>query len=476
MSIQPGTGYRLGQYRIEDLLGSGSMGTVYRGYQLNLKREVAIKLLPAAFAAQKEYRERFTREAEIVARLEHAHIVPIYDFGVQDSLAYIVMRLLTGGTLYGRMEQVLVQEKRYPSFAEVCTVLDQLASALSYAHCLGIVHRDVKPSNVMFDNQGVAYLTDFGLAKLADSSQDLSASNAISGTPSYMAPEQWRSEAVGPATDQYALAVLAYTYLTGKLPFEAPTPYGLMYKHLSELPTPPHHVHEAIPRAISQVLQRALSKDPAHRFKTITDFAQAFERATSEQTQNLVALSRSDPAPLPNEATPLILPVPVINTLVVAPTQQLVKKSRRRPSRQLRIAVIGGFALLALVVLFVWARGDSGGSNSNLDGAAIQTGTTNPFAVLDLTGTATTTPTPTETVTETQTVTSTNTVTPSLAAQRARSSTPTLAVAGTRVRPPATQRPAPTSVPTSAPPVVLPSIPTSPPVHLPGSSSLPKLP
>src|SRR6266851_7595428 len=315
MSVQPLAGYLLGQYQVQELLGAGSMGAVYRGYQLNLKREVAIKILATGFAAQAEYRERFTREAEIVARLEHAHIVPIYDFGIQDTMPYIVMRLLSGGTLYARMEQQLVREKRLASIVEVCTLLKQLASALSYAHSQGIVHRDVKLSNVMFDNQGVSYLTDFGLAKMADASHALSGSNAISGTPSYMAPEQWRSERVGPATDQYALAVLTYTYLTGRLPFEAPTPHGLMYKHLSELPIPPHQLHEAIPRATSQVLQRALAKNPAHRFNTVTDFAEAFERATSEQTQNLGVLTRFDPAPAPNMATAIFAPAPAVNVL-----------------------------------------------------------------------------------------------------------------------------------------------------------------
>ncbi len=440
MSVQPLAGYLLGQYQVQELPGAGSMGAVYRGYQLNLKREVAIKILATGFAAQAEYRERFTREAEIVARLEHAHIVPIYDFGIQDMMPYIVMRLLSGGTLYARMEQQLIHEKRLASIVEVCTLLKQLASALSYAHSQGIVHRDVKP-------------------------------------------EQWRSERVGPATDQYALAVLTYTYLTGRLPFEAPTPHGLMYKHLSELPTPPHQLHEAIPRAISQVLQRALAKNPAHRFNTVTDFAEAFERATSEQTQNLGVITRFDPVPAPNMATAIFAPAPAINALNVHATQPLIEKPRIRLTRRRGMAMFGAFALLTLAFMFAVTRGDSHNANASIDGAAVQTSTPEPFAVLDATGTVTSTPTETATSTATETETETETATPTITltiiASRTTQATvrvsPTSGIVSTRIRPPATQRPAPTSVPTSVLPTAPPIVPPNPPVKLPGGG-LPKLP
>jgi serine/threonine protein kinase len=219
MNIQILPGYMLGQYEIRDFLGAGSMGAVYRGYQLNLKRDVAIKVLPAMLAMQPGYVQRFNREAETVAKLEHAHIIPIYDFGMVDSVAYIVMRLLTGGTLYERLHQQMVEKGVMPSFGEVAGLLRQLAGALDYAHNRGVIHRDIKPNNVMFDNQGFAFITDFGLAKITDTTSSLTGSNSIVGTPTYMSPEQWRSEEVVPATDQYAVGVMIYALVTGRLPF-----------------------------------------------------------------------------------------------------------------------------------------------------------------------------------------------------------------------------------------------------------------
>ncbi|HEX3050667.1 MAG TPA: serine/threonine-protein kinase, partial [Aggregatilineaceae bacterium] len=148
----------LGQYELRELLGSGGMGAVYRGYQAALKREVAVKVLSQQLAEQPGYLERFIREAEIAAALEHAHIVPIYDYGTQQGVNYIVMRLLTGGSLTQRLRWRAENHEPLPSLREIADLLNQLASALDYAHSKGVIHRDVKPNNVMFDAQGSAYL------------------------------------------------------------------------------------------------------------------------------------------------------------------------------------------------------------------------------------------------------------------------------------------------------------------------------
>ena len=215
MTIENLTGHSLGQYLLRELLGRGGMGAVYRSYQASLKREVAVKVLDPQLAQQPGYAERFNLEAETAARLEHHHIIPVYDYGTQDGLSYVVMRLLTGGTLTQRMAASASAALSQPSLSDVVDVLKQLASALDYAHSAGVIHRDIKPSNVMFDNHGQAYLVDFGIAKLTQASQALTVSGALMGTPLFMAPEQWRSEEPTPAMDQYALGVMTYLLVTG---------------------------------------------------------------------------------------------------------------------------------------------------------------------------------------------------------------------------------------------------------------------
>jgi tRNA A-37 threonylcarbamoyl transferase component Bud32 len=284
MTIQNLAGQMLGQYELRELIGAGGMGAVYRGYQANLKREVAVKVLVAQLAQQPGYLERFNREAETAAALEHRHIIPIYDYGTQQGISYVVMRLLSGGTLADRLAQHAEQGKPLPSLGEIANVLEQLASALDYAHSQGVIHRDIKPSNVMFDNQGSAYLVDFGIAKLVEATHALTGTGATMGTPSYMSPEQWRAETLSPATDQYALGVMTYSLVTGKVPFEAPTPYALMHKHLNEIPTPPQVIRPDAPQAVNEVLNRAMAKQPGDRFPTCTAFAQAFESAIRGQS------------------------------------------------------------------------------------------------------------------------------------------------------------------------------------------------
>ena len=276
-------GQSLGQYQLRELLGMGGMGAVYRAYQSSLNREVAVKILPAGLAEQPGYIDRFTREAKTSATLEHPHIVPIVDYGTQRDMSFIVMRLLTGGTLAQRLSYRIGERNSLPSLGESADLLKQLASALDYAHQQGVIHRDIKPNNVMFDNQGNAYVVDFGIAKLTEATAGLTGAGMVLGTPTYMSPEQWRSEQVTPSVDQYALAVLAYALVTGRVPFEASTPYALMNKHLHEEPTPPQTLRTDIPEAVALVLARALSKKPADRFPTVTAFAQAFDSAIHGQ-------------------------------------------------------------------------------------------------------------------------------------------------------------------------------------------------
>nr|PZN53380.1 MAG: hypothetical protein DIU68_12730 [Chloroflexota bacterium] len=230
-------------------------------------------------AQQPGYIERFTREAKVAARLEHPHIVPVYDYGSENGITYVVMRLLAGGSLGQRLESRRAGKAPLPGLPEVATLLTQLAGALDYAHSEGVIHRDIKPNNIMFDSRGVPYIVDFGLAKLLDTQDALTRSGQTLGTPAYMPPEQWQAGSVTAAADQYALAVLIYEVLTGHQPFEAESLHQLIYMHLHQPPPSPNIWREDVPDALAYVLEQALAKDPERRFPTVTDFASAFESA-----------------------------------------------------------------------------------------------------------------------------------------------------------------------------------------------------
>ncbi len=283
MEPDPLIGQSLGQFVIRDHQGAGGMGSVYRAYQPKLKREVAVKVLSHSLASQPGYVERFSREAEVAASLEHAHIVPVYDYGIQENISFIAMRLLVGGSLAQRLNQCIVEGRPLPSISETADLLQQVAGALDYAHSRGVIHRDIKPGNILFDNHGLAYLVDFGIAKLVNDSTMLTLTHSVGmGTPTYMPPEQWRGDELTPATDQYALAVMLYNMLTGHLPFEADTPYQIMHKHLHVDPTPARNWRADISPELEDVFSKALSKDPTGRYKTITEFSAAFKGAISK--------------------------------------------------------------------------------------------------------------------------------------------------------------------------------------------------
>lgn len=275
MNAQDLTGKQVGPYLLERIVGSGGMGTVYESYQASVQRKVAVKILPTSLAQQERYVERFKREVELAAKLEHPHILPVYDFGTDGELSYIVMRLMTGGTL----SQVLRQAGAL-SVDDALSVGRQLASALDYAHSENVIHRDLKPSNVLFDKSSNAYLSDFGISKLLGSAASgLTGTGQLVGTPAFMAPEQWEGSPGQTATDIYALGIVVYVMLTGQTPFDAPTPLGLMRKHMYEDPTPISEFRPELSPTIDSAIAIALAKRPEKRYPTATEFVQALESA-----------------------------------------------------------------------------------------------------------------------------------------------------------------------------------------------------
>jgi serine/threonine protein kinase len=306
MSItDPLIGKRLGDYLIEGVLGTGGMARVYRGYDDNLDRYAAIKVIEPqliASAEEDEYRERFLREARAIARLNHSRIVGVYQFNQIGNLYYIAMEYIEGRNLRDVLKTYLKQDKLMPT-GDMLKVLLDIADALDYAHKQSIIHRDVKPSNIIVTEEGNAVLTDFGLAL-----------NAVEGTIGntfgsvhYIAPEQAISSAQSvPQSDQYSLGIVAYELLTGRVPFDDASAMSVALKHISDPPPPPTELNPNIPAEVEQVLLKALDKDVNKRFETATEFARALEFAFSMMEQQEIA----PPPTLPSGKPPATTPVP----------------------------------------------------------------------------------------------------------------------------------------------------------------------
>ncbi|HMI32365.1 MAG TPA: protein kinase [Candidatus Limnocylindrales bacterium] len=267
-------GKKLRAYEITEEIGSGGMATVFRAYQPSMDRHVAIKVIRSTILHDPDLRERFQREARLIARLEHPHLLPVYDFDGEHDPPFIVMRYLEGGTL----KQVQAQG-RVPR-DEFLYILRQLAGALDYAHRQSVVHRDLKPSNVMIDREGNAFLTDFGIARAAGGDQNLTGTGIMIGTPGYMAPEQARADGVADkAADIYSLGVIAFEVLTGSPPYEHENGFEVILAHINS-PIPKASERETgLPKAIDPVLAKALAKDKTERYPTATEFVEALTRA-----------------------------------------------------------------------------------------------------------------------------------------------------------------------------------------------------
>ena len=303
-------GIQFQHYQIQRLLDRGGMSTVYLATNRQNQQEVAIKMVHGSHV---DNSERFQREIEIVRTLTHEHILPILDNGTYEDWYYMVMPYIEGGTLQGRIERQLLP------LDDAGVILEQVADALQYAHEKGIIHRDIKPTNVLLQGDDYIYLADFGVAKASDADNSLTHTGAMIGTPKYMAPEL----AFEPATtvsDVYSLGVLLYQMLTGRVPFEGVTPLQTLQKHIEEQAVPPSLLNPAIPNSVEQVIFCAMNKDPRLRFQTPREMAQAYN----------AALHTAPLAPMP-------------------PIQVVVRRIPRR--RRAPLALIVAFLLLFSAIL-----------------------------------------------------------------------------------------------------------------------------
>jgi len=358
--IQGLAGRTLGQYELSEIIGRGGMGVVYRAYQPSLRRDVAIKLVSPALSNQQGYIDQFLTEARTAAALEHPHIVPVYDSGVYEQVVYVVMRLLPGGSLAQRMvTRIANHQPPYP-LADIAALLKVMAGALDYAHSQGVIHRDIKASNILFDKHDNLFLTDFGIARaLPHSVISTTQHDGALGTPLYMSPEQWRDEVLTPASDQYALGVVVYYLVTGRMPFDAATPYALMYQHINETPAPPERWRRDVPEALGDVMERVLAKVPNERFASATAFALAFEQALHQPPQpkamwdpedmdktNIVGQPPNYQQPPPRYGPPPVMPPgpPAYNP---PRTQYLPLPQRRFTGKWILLAGLAAVMLIA---------------------------------------------------------------------------------------------------------------------------------
>jgi putative two-component system response regulator len=302
MNVQEGM--TLGSYRVLERIGKGGMATVYRAHHIGLDRYVAIKVLPDFFAEEEVYRERFQHEARSIGHLKHPNILEVFDFGQEDGVTYIVMELVEGGTLEDRLGAPMELE-------DVVRILEPMAGALDYAHAHGILHRDVKPTNILMHTDGTPVLADFGLAKMAGSTRRITATGMVMGTPEYMSPEQAADEPIGPASDRYALAVVAYQMLTGRVPFDAATPAAVLLSHVTSPMPATNELRGEISAHLEDVLRRALAKRPENRYPSAASFVAALKPAAwVGRTGELPALVLANPkAAARSQRTPVVLVV-----------------------------------------------------------------------------------------------------------------------------------------------------------------------
>jgi len=255
-------GKTIGRYEVLALLGRGGMAEVYRARDPLLGREVAVKLILPSLADEDNFERRFETEAKAVATMIHPNIVQVFDFGVSEHGPYMVMEFVAGGTLKDRRKS----QTTPLTLDEAARITEAIASALDYAHGKGVIHRDVKPSNILFRADGMPVLTDFGIARVLDTTQ-ITASSSLTGTPAYMAPEQANGQPV-PQSDLYALGVVLFEMLTGRTPFTANSTTEMVLKHVQAEPPSPLSVRANLPAGLVPVMARALAKRPEERFQT----------------------------------------------------------------------------------------------------------------------------------------------------------------------------------------------------------------
>ncbi len=338
------TGTHIGPYEVQEFLGRGAMGVVYKAWHESLSRPAAVKVLQT-IAPDSDATARFRREAQSIAQMRHPNVLNVFDFGQVEGVPYMIVEYVPGGSLGDRIKEARL------SRSEAIRVLRGIAAALHYAHGLGVIHRDVKPANVLMHGDGTPVLADFGLAKLLESSSVRSATGATTGTPAYMAPEQVTGSAVGPPADRYALASLAYELLTGSVPFDSGGVLEMLYAQVHREPPPPSSRAPELPPADDGVLLRGLAKKPEERWDSCAAMIDALDHAFDHEVAETMVVPREplSPAPVPG-------PAPVVTA-----------GPRRRSGRPLIAVAVIVVLLVAAIGGLIALRGLGGGATMTAD-------------------------------------------------------------------------------------------------------------
>lgn len=343
-------GRKLGLYSIVELIGQGGMATVYKGYREDIDRYVAIKVLPPHPGLDQQFIDRFRLEAKTIARLQHPHILPIYDYGAEDDILYLVMAFVDGGSLSQKIDKGPIPLK------DIEALLRQMAAALDYAHRQGVVHRDIKPDNILLDKEGHALLADFGIVKLTEGDSRLTATGGLIGTPAYMAPEQGAGQTdISGSADIYSLGVVTYEMLTGRQPYTADTPVQIVIKHMTEPIPNPRTLVKDLPDGLETVIERALAKNPSTRYQTATAFVDDFASAVAGQTlapRTLPSITESalNPTPTvvlnPTNTPPSVPGATQVANPATGTQPTIIVQQGTNP-----LVFLGGIALIALVMI-----------------------------------------------------------------------------------------------------------------------------
>ncbi|MCI0476111.1 MAG: serine/threonine protein kinase [Anaerolineales bacterium] len=321
----------IGPYRIVSQLGRGGMATVFKAYHAALDRYVAIKVPVADFQANPDVLARFKREVKIIAKLDHPNIIPIYDVSEFEGTPYLVMRFVEGRTL----REFLSQYKKAVSLNTIMTIMRAVTGALTFAHQKQVLHRDVKPSNIMLGNDGSVYLMDFGLARIVAEADLTLSKDIVIGTPYYISPEQAKGEPLDERTDVYSLGIVLYELLAGRVPFTGERPSIVVYHHISTPPPPPSTFNLNISPSLEQVVLKALVKDKTLRFASAAEMMAALQEVVQSEAQML----------------PQVLPVPLPpKSAEDAPKPPAEMKTDAAPARQLKSP---STLLLALSILIL---------------------------------------------------------------------------------------------------------------------------
>jgi serine/threonine protein kinase len=301
-------GKTLGQYQILESIGSGGTAQIYRAYQPSVRREVVVKVLSPSFQDDPGFTKRFAQEVDVIAHLQHPHIIPVYDFGEQDGDVYIVMAYMRGGTLADRIDR---SQGGLPD-EETVRLFDLMAEGLDYAHSRGIVHRDLKPNNILMDEGNNPYLADFGLAKFTEGKIEMT-NTMMTGTAAYMAPEIARTGKSTKRADIYALGIILFEMLTGKLPYQGKTPYNVLSAHVNQPIPNIRDYRPDLPEAMQTVIAKAIAKEPEDRFASATEMAETFKAALNAPRLDPVIEKQEQPKSKNEAAYPRwIFPVAVV--------------------------------------------------------------------------------------------------------------------------------------------------------------------